>query len=104
MTRIALHHADTPSEAFARAVRHGAFAMAARIAHDYGLGRDLLILVLDRAICRFEELGFPEAAVAIAAQCGFTMVTVTPDQLAAIADGIEGSPETERPGEPRFLN
>ena len=105
MDKMMLHPQDTAHAAYARAMRFGAFAMAAVIASDHGLGRDLTILALDLAMCRFEKLGFPEAAVALAERLGFTVVTVGLDQLARVASP-ELSPATERPRplDPSFLN
>lgn len=105
MDKMMLHPKDTPHAAYARALRFGAYALAAVVARDYGLGRDLVIFALHQAMCRFEELGFPEAAVAFAEQLGFTVVTTTLDQLANVAR-FEGSPATERqkPRDPSFLN
>src|SRR5688500_12794019 len=82
MERITLHPEDTAYTAYARLMRFGAYSLAATVARDYGLGRDLLILALDRAMNRFEELGFPELAVAIAEKLGFTVVAVGLDELA----------------------
>ncbi|HTM68037.1 MAG TPA: hypothetical protein VL426_01955 [Candidatus Binatia bacterium] len=104
MERKALHPKDTPYEAYARALRFGAYALATLIARDFGLGRDLLIFALHHAMCRFEELGFPEAADALAMDCGFKVVSATLDQLANFAS-VETSPVTERPPfDPNRLN
>ncbi|HTK05275.1 MAG TPA: hypothetical protein VL500_06825 [Candidatus Eisenbacteria bacterium] len=82
MKKIPLHPEDTPYTAYARLMRHRAYALAATVARDYGLGRDLLILALDGAMSRFEELGFPELSTAFAEQMGFTVVSVGLDELA----------------------
>lgn len=104
MERMPLHPNDTPYAAYARAVRFGAYTLAAVVARDYGLGRDLMIFALHHAMVRFEELGFPEAAVAFAEQLGFTVVTATMEQLAQCA-GLDASPANDRqPRDPRLVN
>lgn len=103
--KIPLHPTHTPHKAYARLMRLGVYAMAARVASQYALGRDLVIPALDRALCRFEELGHPELATALAEELGFTMVSVTqmqlPQMLRALEE-IENVPSQE--ADPRTLN
>jgi hypothetical protein len=97
MEKIPLHPEDTPYLAYARLMRLGAYALAATVARDYGLGQDLLILALDCALCRFERLGFPELAVAFAKQMGFTLVTVSLDELAQKMREIDAADDLDFP-------
>ena len=105
MEKIPLHPTDTPMKAYGRLMRFGAFAMAARVAHQYGLGRDLLIRALDRALCRFEKLGFPELAVTFAEELGFTVIAVTPQQLPQMMRALQQLDDRDqRPTDPRLCN
>lgn len=78
--RTELPHDESAQACYERLMRYRVYLCAARVARDHGLGRSLVIEAAFKAFCRFDDLGFDEAALAVADEFGLTT-------LAASAEG-----------------
>ncbi|MEY4744832.1 MAG: hypothetical protein RL272_777 [Candidatus Parcubacteria bacterium] len=72
---------ETAETCYERLMRHRAYLCAARVARDYGLGRDLVIEAAFKAFCRFDDLSFDEEALAVAEEFGFKPMVVGAEGL-----------------------
>lgn len=85
-----LPHGETAGTNYERLMRHRAYLCAARVARDYGLGRDLVIEAAFKAFCRFDDLGFDEEALVVAEEFGFRTMVVGAEGLIKALRGLPG--------------
>ncbi len=76
--KLTLPAGENAVTAYDRAMRFGAFLLAAYIARDHDLGRELAAQAAFRAWCRFDDLGLDDMADSVLRQFGLNLVVTTP--------------------------
>ncbi len=76
--KLTLPRGENAVTAYGRAMRFGAYLLAANIAQDHDLGKDLTRQAAFRAWCRFDDLGLDDMANAVLRQFGLTLVVTSP--------------------------
>ena len=76
--KLSLPTGENAISAYDRAMRFGAFLLAAFIARDHELGKELAAQAAFRAWCRFDDLGLDDVADSVLREFGLNLIVTTP--------------------------